>query len=281
MKPYIGENTTMLKKLETEIRLRGFSDKTVRSYLFHNQKFLEFTKKEPNEVSQEDIKAYLAHLISERRLKPASVNLSLSALKFFYGEILKKRVFTDVKTVKLEKKIPTVLTREEIKKMLAATKNPKHRLLIKMLYSSGLRVSECVNLKIDDLDLDEKLGIVRSGKGRKDRNIILSENMISDLKKYINKRKDDNPHIFYIKGRNLGVRQAQKIVSESAKKAGIKKRVFCQALRSSFATHLLENGTDIRIIQELLGHANLSTTERYTKVSREQIKKVKSPLDES
>lgn len=269
----------MLKKLETELKLRGFSSKTVSSYLFHNKKFLEFTKKNSNEVTQDDIKSYLSYLISEKKLKPSSVNLSLSALRFFYEEILKRKLFVDIKTVKLEKKIPTVLTKEEIKKMLAATKNSKHRLLIKMMYSSGLRVSECVNLKMDDLDLDEKLGVVRNGKGKKDRNIILSENLIDDLKKYVNKRKDSNPYIFYIKNRNLSVRQAQKVVSMAAKKAGVKKRVFCHALRSSFATHLLENGTDIRVIQELLGHANLSTTERYTKISTEQIKKVKSPLD--
>ena len=126
----------MLENLETELKLRGFSDKTVKSYLFHNRKFLEFTKKNSNEITQEDIKKYLAYVISEKKLKPSSVNLSLSALKFFYDGILKKKIFTDVKTVKLEKKIPIVLTKEEIKKMLDITKNSKHNLLIKMLYSA-------------------------------------------------------------------------------------------------------------------------------------------------
>jgi len=271
----------MFQQLEMEIKLRGFSKYTVSSYIFHNTKFLKHANKTPEEISQEDIKTYLGYLISEKELKPASVNLALSALKFFYEEVLKRKdLFLDIKTPKREKKIPTVLTKLEIQKMLNITKNTKHNLIIKMLYSSGLRVAECMNLKINDLDLDEKLGIIRDGKGGKDRNIILSENLIHDLQKYLKKRKDDNPYVFHIKDRHLSVRQAQKIVTGAAQKAEIKKNVYCHALRSSFATHLLDAGTDIRIIQELLGHANLSTTEIYTKVSTERIKKVKSPLDD-
>jgi site-specific recombinase XerD len=151
--------------------------------------------------------------------------------------------------------------------------------LIELLYSSGLRVSEAVNMKINDLDLKEKIGTVKSGKGKKDRLIILSNTMIKHLESYLKKRKDNNPYVFPSKDKQLSIRQAQKIVKKSAEKADIKKRVFCHALRSSFATHLLESGTDIRMIQELLGHANLATTERYTKVSKEQLKKIKSPLD--
>ena len=270
----------MLEKLKTELRLRGFSDKTVKAYVFHNQKFLDFIKKEPKDVTQDDVKEYISNLMSNNNYKPASTNLMLSSLKFFYKEILKKDIFTDIKTPKLEKKIPIVLTKEEVKKLIAVPKNFKHRLLIKLLYSSGLRVSECVNLKVNDLDFEEKLGVIRSGKGKKDRNMILSQDLINDLQSYLKKRKRDSDYIFDVKNGHLSIRQAQKIVSDSAKEARIKKRVFCHALRSSFATHLLENGTDIRVIQELLGHSNLQTTERYTKVSTERIKRVKSPLDD-
>jgi len=269
----------MLKKLETELKLRGFTDKTLQAYMFHNQKFLEFIKKKPQEVEGDDIKLYMAHLMSDLSYKPASVNLALSALRFFYLEIMEMHIFAKIKAPKMEKKLPTVLTKDEVKKLLSATKNFKHKLLIKMLYSSGLRVSECVNLKINDLELDEKMGTVRGGKGRKDRLIILSENLISDIKKYLSKRDDKNPFLFPSREWHLTTRMAQKIVNEAAKRADIKKRVFCHALRSSFATHLLESGTDIRVIQELLGHANLQTTQRYTKVSTEQLKKIRSPLD--
>lgn len=270
----------MLDKLETELKIRGFSDQTVKSYLFHNKKFMSFANKPVDLVEKEDIKKYMAHLIADKKQKPASVSLAMSALRFAYDEMLGKGLFTTLKLPKSEKKLPVVLSKEEIKKMLDATKNLKHHLLIQMLYSSGLRVSECINLKVHDLDLEEKFGTVRSGKGRKDRNIILSDTVIRNLKTYLSQRTHQSSYIFNVKGNVMSVRQAQKIVQNAAKKTGLNKKVFCHALRSSFATHLLEGGTDIRIIQELLGHANLATTQRYTKVSREQLRKVRSPLDD-
>ena len=269
----------MLDKLETELKIRGFSKRTVDAYLYHNKNFLDFVKKEPQSVSEDDAKRYIAHLMSERKFKPRSVNLVLSSVKFFYNEILRNSAFNAVKAPKSEKKLPTVLTKEEVKRLIGSVNNPKHRLLIEFLYSAGLRVSECVSLKLDDLDLAEKMGKIRHGKGNKERYIILSDNLIQHLNEYLKNKKDISTYIFSINNRHITTRQAQKVVKEAAKKAGIKKRVFCHALRSSFATHLLEAGTDIRIIQELLGHADLSTTQIYTKVSTQQLKKVKSPLD--
>ena len=269
----------MINKLKIELQIRGFSEKTIKAYIFHNQRFLNFVKKEPNEINEDDIKFYMAYLFAEKKQKPTSVNLVLSALKFMYQEIMKKRIFDNIKSPKNEKKLPTVLTRDEIEKMIKALNNTKHGLLIEFMYSSGLRVSECVSIKIEDLNLQEKMGLVKSGKGKKDRNIILSRKLISHLTDYLAKRSDNNPYVFPVKDKHISVRQAQKVVHDAAKKAGIQKRVFCHALRSSFATHLLENGTDIRIIKELLGHSNIQTTERYTKVSTAQLKKVTSPFD--
>lgn len=269
----------MLDKLETELKIRGFTKRTVDAYIYNTKKFLEFIKTEPQNATEYDAKKYVAYLMSNRKFKPSSVNLALSSVKFFYNEILRNPAFNAVKAPKPEKKLPTVLTKEEIKKLLNAAENPKHRLLIEFMYSSGLRVSECVSIKLDDLDFNEKIGKVKHGKGNKERYIILSDNLMQHLDDYISKKKDSSPYIFSIKSRPITIRQAQKVVKEAAKKAGIKKRVFCHALRSSFATHLLEAGTDIRVIQELLGHSNLSTTQIYTKVSTQQLKKVKSPLD--
>lgn len=269
----------MLDKLETELKIRGFSKRTVDSYLYHNKKFLDFVKKDPASVDENDAKRYVAYLMSDKKYRPGSVNLALSSLKFFCNEILQNRAFNAVKAPKPEKRLPTVLTKEEIKRLIDALENPKHKLLIEFMYSSGLRVSECVGLKIDDLDLSEKIGKIRHGKGNKERYIILSDNLIKHLSAYMSKKKDSSHYIFSVNGKPITARQAQKVVKEAAIKAGIKKRVFCHALRSSFATHLLEAGTDIRIIQELLGHSNLSTTQIYTKVSTQQLKKVKSPLD--
>ena len=269
----------MLKKLETELKLRGFTQATQKAYMEHNSKFLNFIKKQPAQITEDDLKLYLADLISERKQKPASVNLTISALKFFYKDLLRKDIFSNIKPPKSEKKIPTVLSKDEIKQLLDAITNDKHKLLVELLYSSGLRVSEAVKMKIDDLNLKEKMGKVISGKGKKDRHIIISNNVIGHINNYLKDRKEDSEYLFPSEKSHITVRMAQKVVNKSAKKAGIKKRVFCHALRSSFATHLLEAGTDIRVIQVLLGHSSISTTERYVKVSTEQLKKVKSPLD--
>ena len=269
----------MLEKLETELKLRGFTDKTLKAYVYHVKKFSEYIKKDFKEVTEDDIKKYMAYLMTEKSYKPASINLTLSCLRFLYQELLGMNILGNIKSAKSEKKLPIVLTKDEVNRLIDSTKNNKHKLLIEFIYSSGLRVSEAVSIKINDLDLDEKMGTVRAGKGKKDRMIILSETLVEHLRDYFAERSDENPYVFHVKDRRMSIRMAQKVVNESAKAADIKKNVFCHALRSSFATHLLEAGTDIRVIQELLGHANLQTTERYTKVSTEQLKKVKSPLD--
>ena len=272
----------MLKELESELKLRGFTDKTVDSYMFHNKAFLSFSGKEASTIEESDVKAYLGHLISDKKLKPASVNLALCALRFYYKKILEKDLFAKIEAPKSEKKIPIVLDKNEIETMINGTKNVKHRLFLKFLYGSGLRVSEACSMKLEDLNVEERMGMVISGKGRKDRHIILSEGFVQDIPRYLKKRSKkagNNPYLFNISDRCITTKMGQKIVKLAAERAEITKRVFPHALRSSFATHLLENGTDIRIIQELLGHSNLSTTERYTKVSKEQLKKVRSPLD--
>ena len=211
----------MINKLKIELQIRGFSEKTIKAYIFHNQRFLNFVKKEPNEINEDDIKFYMAYLFAEKKQKPTSVNLVLSALKFMYQEIMKKRIFDNIKSPKNEKKLPTVLTRDEIEKMIKALNNTKHGLLIEFMYSSGLRVSECVSIKIEDLNLQEKMGLVKSGKGKKDRNIILSRKLISHLTDYLAKRSDNNPYVFPVKDKHISVRQAQKVVHDAAKKAGL------------------------------------------------------------
>ncbi|MBW3015027.1 tyrosine-type recombinase/integrase [Candidatus Woesearchaeota archaeon] len=263
-----------LRQLETELKLRGFSEKTIRNYKHYNNDFLNFLGKSPNEVEEYDVKEYIAHLISDKSMKPATVNLARCALKFFYVEVLEKNIFGRIKTVKAEKKIPTVLSKDEVQNILAVIKNSRDRLMVEFMYSAGLRVSEVVELDARNLDFKEKIGTVKAGKGKKDRLIILSDKLIKGLQRHIESEGVEGL-VFPVSKRYV-----QKVVSSAAEKAGIKKRVFCHALRSSFATHLLEAGTDIRIIQELLGHANLATTERYTKVSKEQLKKVRSPLDD-
>ena len=267
-----------LKKLEIELKIRGFSKNTLSAYLLHNRKFIEFIKKDVNEVTEDDIKLYLAYLTSDKQLANSSVALTKAALIFLYNEILGKGI--RIKSPKIPKKVPVVLTKEEVKTLIANTTNKKHRFIIKLLYSSGLRLSECVNLKLEDLDLKEKVGWVRSGKGKKDRIFILSENLMKDLYAYIAENKIEKGNLFLgWKKKPISKRTIQKLVNTAALKAGIKKKVHVHTLRHSYATHLLESGTDIRYIQELLGHSDLSTTQIYTKVSQEELKKIKSPLD--
>jgi len=268
-----------LKKLETELKLRGFSKQTSKMYLFYNRKFLEFIKKDPEEIKDDDIKEFLASKISDDSLSNSSIALIKASLKFFYTDMLGKNMSL-IKTPKTSKKLPIVLTHKEIKDLIDNTENIKHRLLIELLYSTGLRLSECINLQYCDLDLNDGTGWVRLGKGAKDRIFIVSEIFKKDLLDYIEKKNAGRKgYIFSINGRKMSSSGIQHAIKISAERAGIDKPVHVHTLRHSFATHLLENGVDIRKIQKLLGHSNLQTTQIYTQVSSEEIKKIKSPLD--
>jgi integrase/recombinase XerD len=266
-----------LKKLETELKLRGFSQRTVDSYLFWNKKFMESCGKQPEDVTEDDIKAYVAGKMSGN-FSSKSIVLVIAALKFFYDGVLKKNIVS-LKSPKISRKLPVVLTRDETKRLIDSVGNRKHQLIVKMLYSSGLRLSELVNLKVGDLELEQNMGWVRSGKGGKDRMFIISTKLVEDLKGFTSSMADAN-YLFSGRDGRMSGRNVQKIISMAASKAGIEKPIHTHTLRHSFATHLLESGENIRKIQELLGHSNLSTTQIYTHVSTDELKKVKSPLDE-
>ncbi len=268
-----------LKKLNTEARLRGFSPQTTKMYLFYNQKLLDYTKKEPSDITEDDIKEFLGYKISEDSISNATIALMKASFKFFYTEILGKNI-SEIKTPKRSKKLPVVLSRNEVRNLIEKTENIKHKLIIELLYSTGLRLAECVNLKYSDLDLSDNIGWVRLGKGAKDRIFIISEMFKRDLLDYIkNNGSDGKGYLFLVNGKKMTYRGIQHAIKVSAERAGIEKNVHVHTLRHSFATHLLENGVDIRKIQQLLGHSNLQTTQIYTQVSSEELKKIKSPLD--
>ncbi len=268
-----------MQKLDVELKLRGFSPHTIRAYLRYNKQFLEFIKKDPKTINNDDIKLFLSHLLADKHLSANSLNLVRAALLFFYNEILELNI-VKIKTPKIEKTLPTVLSKKEVINLFKATNNFKSRLMLKLLYSSGLRVSELTKLKYEDIHFDEKTGLVRQGKGKKDRMFILSQEVIDEIKIFQKKQDKNKGYIFTNNiGLPISTRNIQKLIKISAKKANINKNVTPHKLRHSFATHLLEAGTDIRMIQELLGHSNLQTTQIYTHISREQIKKVKNPLD--
>ncbi len=265
----------LLEKVAYELKIRGFSNKTIKAYLYHLLKFLTFVNKPYNEINENDIRNYFTYLMYKKDASTSTISLIKSALKFCFDEILNFNI-VNIKTPKSEKKLPTVLTKEEVKLLIKNAENKKERLIIKFLYSSGLRVSELCNLKVSDLELDQGIGWVRHGKGAKDRIIILSEKLIKDLRRY----EPKSEFLFPGKNGRMSERNIQLIINKTAKKAGIRKKVTPHTLRHSFATHLLEQGVDIRKIQKLLGHANLQTTQIYTHISTAEIKKIRSPLDE-
>src|SRR3972149_1733824 len=179
-----------LKKLATDLKLRGFSQQTLKMYLFYNQKFLEYTKKQPEDLTEDDIKDYLAFKYSDDSLSNASIALIKAAIKFYFTETMGKK-FVDIKTPKKSNKLPVVLNRNEIFSLIEKTENLKHKLIIELLYSTGLRLSECVNLKYSNIDLSEGIGWVRSGKGSKDRIFIISEIFKKDFLNYIEYTKSN------------------------------------------------------------------------------------------
>ncbi|MBT7474634.1 tyrosine-type recombinase/integrase, partial [Candidatus Woesearchaeota archaeon] len=187
--------------------------------------------------------------------------------------------FVKIDTPKKEKKLPKVLSKKDILSMIDNTENLKHKLLLEILYSSGLRVGEAVNLKISDIDVDRNIIRVNQGKGSKDRQSILSKKLKEDLLKYLCTKRDNDIYLFSKRENHIVIKTAQKIVDNAAKRVKLNKKVTPHMLRHSFATHLLENGTDIRYIQKLLGHSRLETTQIYTHVANNDLKNIKSPLD--
>ncbi len=263
-----------LGKLHTELKLRGFSPLTVRNYSFFVNKFLASAGKPVEELSQEDVRTYLGSMFDTKSKN--TVMLAAASLKFFFTEILKKEV-GEIRMPKKDKKLPEVLTKDEVSKLLNSAETRKSRLILSLLYSSGMRVSELVNLKPSDINFSENTGWVREGKGSKDRMFMLSPGLVAELKEYL-KKKDNSAYVFSQKN-PLTTRNIQKIVKHVRIRSEIQKKVTPHTLRHSFATHLLESGTDIRMIQTLLGHSSLNTTQLYTHISSDQIRKIQNPLD--
>ncbi|PJE81377.1 integrase [Candidatus Pacearchaeota archaeon CG10_big_fil_rev_8_21_14_0_10_32_42] len=268
-----------LKKIEVELKISKNSIYTIKNYVKSNKNFLEFTERKPEDLTEDDVKNYIAENLSER--SAISIIMFLAAIKFAYSSILKKDLTANIKRPKREKRIPTVLTKKEVMGLFEAINIKKSKLMVSLIYAVGLRVSELTSLKVRDLDFDDKVGNVRQAKGKKDRIFNIPNFIFSKLKKQTEKQVNRG-EIYLFSGRNgkkMSSRNIQKIVKNAGKKAGIKKDIHCHTLRHSFATHLLENNVDIRKIQELLGHSDLSTTQIYTHVSVEELKKIKSPID--
>ncbi len=264
--------------LKKELEIRNFSPKTVQAYLFYNTDLIRYCQKDPTSITASDIKDYLWYLLEKRKVSASTSRLAFNAIKFYYRQVKKRRFYYSFRLPKGEKKLPVVLSKAEIGKLLDVVNNKKHKLILALMYSAGLRVSEVVKLKVKDFDLENKILWVRQGKGRKDRQTIFSERLVSDLQNFIC-QKEFGQYIF--SGYNnlyLSARSVEKIFKQALANAEIRKSATCHSLRHSFATHLLEDGVDIRYIQTLLGHKSLTTTQIYTRVSNKFLSQIKSPL---
>jgi len=262
----------LLTKLKHELELRNYSKSSIKSYMSNVEKYLRYTKQFG--INEKSAKDFIRKML--RAKNPSTVSLTASSIQFFFREILNKDIYF-IKPKK-NKTIPEILSIEEVRRLIEVTKNVKHKLIIKLIYGTGLRVSEIINLKKRDLHFDEKLIKINLGKGKKDRFVTLPESILAELENF--SKIGDSKYLFESqRGGNLTSKSIQLILSTNAKKAGIKKRVYPHLLRHSFATHLLEAGTDLRIIQKLLGHSDIKTTQIYTQISQASIKNIKSPLD--
>lgn len=268
---------TELEKTRRELKIKNYSSKTIKSYHYGLKEYLSFKGDDFTVLDQESIKNFLLHC-EKKQISPQSRNLFLNAIKYYYRNVLKNFEKFEIPFAKEPKSLPVVLSRSEIQEILQSLKNAKHKLLLALAYGSGLRVSEAVSLKVKNLDLEELTVHIKQAKGQKDRISVIPEKLVNDLKNII-AGKNANDIVFESeRGGNLTTRTAQKVFENALKISDIKKNATFHSLRHSFATHLIENGTDIRFIQELLGHQNIRTTQRYTQVTNPRLKNIKSPL---
>jgi integrase/recombinase XerD len=266
-----------IEKLDQELRLRNYSPKTCKSYTRCVTEYLNTNKKVIKNPNENDFRLFLLQK-QEKGYSSQTINLYIQAIQFYYREVVRSPVSFNIRFAKRTKKLPIVLSRQEIAKILLAITNRKHRLLIGLAYGAGLRVSEAVNLRVQDVDCKELVIHIKQAKGNKDRMSVISDKLQTGLWNII-KTKQGRDYVFESeRGTKLTERTAQKIFYTSLKKSGINKQATFHSLRHSFATHLLENGTDVRYVQELLGHQNIRTTQIYTKVTNPSLKRIKSPL---
>lgn len=266
-----------LKNAKLEMNIRNYSPKTIKSYSLCLKYYFNYIGRDYSLVNEDKIKQFILMLKSHNKA-PQTINLYLNAIKFYYRDVIKYHKKIDIKHSKKTLKIPVILSREENARIIENISNKKHQLIISLAYGGGLRVSEIVNLKVKDINLEELTIHLKESKGKKDRITILPEKLKVPLGQIISV-KDKNDYVFESeRGGKLSERTLQKVFTNALKNAKIKKEATFHSLRHSFATHLLENGTDIRYIQELLGHANIRTTQIYTKVTNPSIRNIKSPL---
>jgi len=275
-------NHNAVIKMVEQLKLKGYSDSTIRTYRNEFIQFLMALKHNPvNDCDAQKVRSYILYCYKHLKLTENTLHSRLNALKFYFEQVLHrdKMFFKEIPRPKKHLQLPKTIHQNDIKKMLNATTNLKHNTMLKLCYGMGLRVSEIINIKITDIDSQNMQVFIEKGKGKKDRYVNLPHSILEQLRTFY---KEYRPKKYLFEGQNGGqysMRSAQQVFKNALQKAGINKEVGIHSLRHSYATHLLEQGTDIRFIQELLGHKDLKTTLIYTEVTNKNIRNITSPLD--
>lgn len=266
-------------KIKREMYRLHYSPRTAKTYLYCVDEFFKTVKKDVSKVSKSDIRDYL-NTMASKNVAGNTLNVHLNALKFFFERVLHKQMLLHLKYSKTPKKLPVFLTQEETRRLINSISNQKHRLMVELMYSAGLRVSELVNLKVKDLEFEGNYGWVRHGKGDKDRRFIIAETLRERLKVYMEANRLDLES-WTFNGRNGPITGGSvlMIIKKASKLAKINKKIGTHTLRHSFATHLIENGYDVASVQSLLGHNSLDTTMIYVHMANPKLFNIKSPLD--
>lgn len=269
--------------LYKHMHLRNYSYKTIGNYRSQLIRLIHyFSPKHLSDISQSEFETYLYYLVTKRKLSGASLNVVINAFKYYRENILgyQKITYFEIPKIIQAQTLPQVLSSEELRLILENTKSLKYKTIFSLIYSTGIRLAEAAHLKIAHINKYEKTLFVKNGKGKKDRYVFLSDNILDLLRTYY---KEFRPKVYLFEDEYdfeaISERSIQKVFASVVKQCKINKPVGIHSLRHSFATHLLESGTDIRYIQELLGHSDINTTMRYTHVSNQALKQVISPFD--
>ena len=274
-------NREAFGRMMDQLKLKSYSANTIKTYRNEFMQLLVVLKSHSvDDCNAEKIRSYMLYCTKTLQLSENSLHSRLNALKFYFEQVLhREKFFYDIPRPKKPSKLPKTINNRDIKRLLDKTENLKHNTMLKLCYGMGLRVSEIVNLKISDIDSKNMQVFIESAKGKKDRYVNLPESILDQLRRYF---REEKPNYYLFEGQYGGkysTRSVQQIFKNALKKANIIKPVGIHSLRHGFATHLLESGTDIRFIQELLGHNDIKTTLIYTQVSNNSVRKIKSPLD--
>ena len=274
-------NQPALIQMAEMLQLKAYSPNTIKTYINEFAQLLHVLKdKDVRSMDGTQIRSYFLYCTNQLKLSENTLHSRLNALKFYFEQVLKReRFFVEIPRPKKPSTLPKVINAKDIKKLLEVTTNLKHNTMLKLCYGMGLRVSEIVNLKVADIDGKSKHVLIERAKGKKDRYVNLPISLVEQLRNYY---KEYRPKKYLFEGQygdKYSTRSAQEVFKLALKKANINKAVGIHGLRHSFATHLLESGTDVTFIQQLLGHNNVHTTLRYTHVSQKSLKNIKSPLD--